>query len=595
MASRQQGSGLALPRREFRCEGSVPDRAVRLRWSHRAGRCWLPAARSGRVQPHSRRGLGVPRRGPRGLLGQSRQTGVLAGACTTGHLGARRWRSGVDRRPAGPAGCGRLGCVRDRVGERRSLDCPRGAVQDQPVHGHLAVPRPPLDATCRSHSAHSDVDKCGRSRGHLRYRSCRPKPAERPHRPGGDQHPGIRRLAPVVPPRGARQVPAGAGRARPAPVCGRQPRLPRTRVRQESGVAGAVVPAHLDNRATAPNARLPADLARGGDTEELHGARFPGVDGATLRQVSAAVGRYGPAPRPPARRHRRVPTVVHDRHAGSALHPHLLSRCVLGLQRQEEHVSSVPRYLAAYKRWAVASLMQRTSHIMAASEMTRDLLLERLQIPEHRITVVPHRGLDTETFAPTGIGAGTDSVAYVGKLTAAKGVDLLINAVRAVRAEGDRDIRLELLGPIGKADPDILALALDTDWVTLHEARPNSTIPEFLAGSSLFVMPSRAAPDHEEHDGRALFEAMSCGLVCVGSEVGVIPELLRGGRGYLFARDSLAGLTAALRAALEDNHGRRRSVELARHHILTELSLDAVAMSRIGCAYRTQVELHVSS
>lgn len=254
-----------------------------------------------------------------------------------------------------------------------------------------------------------------------------------------------------------------------------------------------------------------------------------------------------------------------------------------------------PRYLAAYKRWAVASLMQRTSHIMAASEMTRDLLLERLQIPEHRITVVPHRGLDTETFAPTGIGAGTDSVAYVGKLTAAKGVDLLINAVRAVRAEGDRDIRLELLGPIGKADPDILALALDTDWVTLHEARPNSTIPEFLAGSSLFVMPSRAAPDHEEHDGRALFEAMSCGLVCVGSEVGVIPELLRGGRGYLFARDSLAGLTAALRAALENNHGRRRSVELARHHILTELSLDAVAMSRIGCAYRTQVELHVSS
>jgi len=252
------------------------------------------------------------------------------------------------------------------------------------------------------------------------------------------------------------------------------------------------------------------------------------------------------------------------------------------------------RLLAAYKKWAVVSLLRRDSHIMAASEMTRDLLIEQLEIPEQRVTVVPHRGLDTQAFAPPAVPAVADSIAYVGKLTSAKGVDLLIKAVRAVRAEGDRDLQLKLLGPIGKADPAVLALARDNDWVTLHESRPNSTVPEFLAGSAIFVMPSRATPDHEEHDGRALFEAMSCGLICIGSAVGIIPELLRDGRGYLFARDSDDGLRAALRSALEDSAGRRRAADLARGHILAELSLDAVATSRIGCAYRTQLDRRVS-
>ena len=254
-----------------------------------------------------------------------------------------------------------------------------------------------------------------------------------------------------------------------------------------------------------------------------------------------------------------------------------------------------PRLLAAYKRWAIVSLMRRDTHIMASSEMTRDLLTGRLDIPHHRVSVVPHRGLDTRTFAPTARTPAADSVAYVGKLTVSKGVDLLIRAVCAVRAEGERDIRLELLGPIGEADPAVLQLVLDNDWVTLHEARPNSTIPDFLAGSAIFVMPSRATPDHEEHDGRALFEAMSCGLICIGSAVGIIPELLRDGRGYLFPGDSQPGLESALRAALTDSTGRRGTAELAREHIMAELSLDAVALSRIGSAYRTHAERRVSS
>jgi len=83
-------------------------------------------------------------------------------------------------------------------------------------------------------------------------------------------------------------------------------------------------------------------------------------------------------------------------------------------------------------------------------------------------------------------------------------------------------------------------------------------------------------------------------LICIGSAVGIIPELLRDGRGYLFARDSDDGLRAALRSALEDSAGRRRAADLARGHILAELSLDAVATSRIGCAYRTQLDRRVS-
>lgn len=76
---------------------------------------------------------------------------------------------------------------------------------------------------------------------------------------------------------------------------------------------------------------------------------------------------------------------------------------------------------------------------------------------------------------------------------------------------------------------------------------------------------------------------------------GIIPELLRGGRGYLFTQGSLPGLQAGPHAALADSQGQRRTATLARQHVLESLSLDAVASSRIGCAFRTQVEPRVSS
>ncbi len=113
---------------------------------------------------------------------------------------------------------------------------------------------------------------------------------------------------------------------------------------------------------------------------------------------------------------------------------------------------------------------------------------------------------------------------FVGSLSQRyKGLHVLLRALRLCANKGQR-LRLDVLGDGAyRAEYEQLAAELGVgDSVTFHGyvSRKQGVLQQ-LQESDLFVMPSLV-----EGLPRAMLEAMACGVPCVGSDIGGIPELL---------------------------------------------------------------------
>ncbi|MCK4356192.1 glycosyltransferase [Candidatus Bipolaricaulota bacterium] len=106
------------------------------------------------------------------------------------------------------------------------------------------------------------------------------------------------------------------------------------------------------------------------------------------------------------------------------------------------------------------------------------------------------------------------------------------------------------------------------DRVTMLGARTD--IPELLAASDLFVLPSRW-----EGLPLTIIEAMMAGLPVVASHVGGVAELVEDGvTGFLVPSEAPAALAEALRKLLEDSELRKRMGKAGREKALQDFTLD---------------------
>jgi glycosyltransferase involved in cell wall biosynthesis len=99
-----------------------------------------------------------------------------------------------------------------------------------------------------------------------------------------------------------------------------------------------------------------------------------------------------------------------------------------------------------------------------------------------------------------------------------------------------------------------------------------------LQACDLFAFPSRNEPDHQEHDGHALMEAMAVGLASVATRSGIIGELTDSEATH-FVRESVHGdLVAALRDVVV--HPERRAAMGRRARALAELRFGLESLAR---------------
>ncbi len=195
------------------------------------------------------------------------------------------------------------------------------------------------------------------------------------------------------------------------------------------------------------------------------------------------------------------------------------------------------------------------------SDVSRDMLLEE-GVDDARIQKV-WPGVDVERFsAGDGVRekyclAKDDFVLlFVGWLLPRKGIDYLLEAMRLLLNDDDIPTdKLQLLivgsGP-GRdrvnAIVDVLALQ---NHCTFAGSVPYEAMPAVYNSADCFVLPSIDTPTWKEQFGMSLIEAMACGLPCVGTQSGAIPEIAGPGAMLCPPEDGEA-LAAALKPLLHD-------------------------------------------
>ncbi len=208
----------------------------------------------------------------------------------------------------------------------------------------------------------------------------------------------------------------------------------------------------------------------------------------------------------------------------------------------------------------------------------------RTALPNTRVALVRNGVPAGEAHGPSVSGP----ILTVARLVEKKGLDLLVDAMVAVRA-AHRTATLHIIGdgPLREdleRRADMLGII---DAVTFLGAQPSTVVEEAYANAAMVVLPCRVAPDGDR-DGlpTVLVEAMSHAVPVISTDVVGIGELIHTGtNGLLVAPEDPCALARAIMALLDDpvyaealGRAGRQAVIEAYNPARSALALEAVFM-----------------
>lgn len=210
-----------------------------------------------------------------------------------------------------------------------------------------------------------------------------------------------------------------------------------------------------------------------------------------------------------------------------------------------------------FLRVSTADAVRRARIVIVPSESTARDLAELLPASKGKVRVVPHgisphRPPSEEALARVRARVGEGPfVLHVGTIQKRKNVDLLVRAVRLLRAEGLPQ-RAVLAGRRGwKSDAAFREIARDDAALWLGETGADD-LAALHALADVFCSPSGY-----EGFGLTVAEAMAAGVPVVASRNSSLPEVV-GDAGVLLDALTPEAIAAALRALLLDPDRRRR-------------------------------------
>jgi glycosyltransferase involved in cell wall biosynthesis len=208
------------------------------------------------------------------------------------------------------------------------------------------------------------------------------------------------------------------------------------------------------------------------------------------------------------------------------------------------------RELVTLRHMQTRQLLAAADQVVAPAEWVLRLL-QRLGLPPDKVTL-SRQGIAYPAVSPRPAHReGTLALVYVGRVEPAKGVHLLL---RALRALPDANITLHIYG-VTQGDAhaqyrrDLRAEAARDQRVTLHEPVGPGDVVSTIAQYDVLVAPSQQL----ETGPLVVLEAFAAGLPVVGSRLGGIAELVQdGGNGLLVEAGSVVGWSAAFERLLHD-------------------------------------------
>jgi len=197
----------------------------------------------------------------------------------------------------------------------------------------------------------------------------------------------------------------------------------------------------------------------------------------------------------------------------------------------------------------IRSLSRQVEAFLPVSEYYRDYMPRYLGIPAEKMHLVP-LGINMEGYSPRPPRrSGTFTIGYLARIAPEKGLHVLCEAYRALRATaGIGPSRLVAAGYLppehqGYLDEIVKKMrewGLDREFEYRGEVdRAQKTA--FLQGLDVFSVPTT----YEEPKGMFLLEALANGVPVVQPRRGAFPEIVRNtGGGLIVAADDPAALAA---------------------------------------------------
>jgi len=156
---------------------------------------------------------------------------------------------------------------------------------------------------------------------------------------------------------------------------------------------------------------------------------------------------------------------------------------------------------------------------------------------------------DDALFRPLSGVQRDQPLMFLGRLTPAKGVDVLLRALARLKEEGFTP-RLTVVGE-GHHEHALRQLVMTlglAEQVRFTGARRGVELARLLNSHQVLVVPSRPAPP--EALGMVALEAIACGCVVIGAHQGGLPEAI-GPCGVTFRSESDTDLALKIRQLLE--------------------------------------------
>lgn len=208
-------------------------------------------------------------------------------------------------------------------------------------------------------------------------------------------------------------------------------------------------------------------------------------------------------------------------------------------------------------------LYKFSTHAIVASSDDKNYIIKNYKISEDKISKISNY-IDTDLFTPNFQNDRfiNNKIVFVGRLNLQKNLHSLFDAISKTNLE------LHLYGD-GEQRKTLQKDFPNTNQFNFHGKVSNDSLPKIFSNFSIYILPS-----FYEGMPKTLLEAMACGLLCIGTDVKGINEVLSHNKnGILSKSTAKEDLSIALESISKvDAKKLQRS---ARQTILDKYSLEA--------------------
>ena len=229
------------------------------------------------------------------------------------------------------------------------------------------------------------------------------------------------------------------------------------------------------------------------------------------------------------------------------------------------------------ERW----LMRCGDLFLFESEFSAKTFERKIGAPSGLVRVV-HNGVSREEFEPVAPRPDATDLVFIGEMRMLKGVDLLINAVAALRRQG-RDVTATLVGD----GPDREAFQVQVDNLALGDIiqlKPATPARQAQAFGRTMVVPSRL-----DSLPYVVLEAAASGKPLITARVGGIPEIYGPLSDHLVPPDDSAALAQAIAQALDDPQAAADLADKLRERVAAEFTIEHMVDSTLA-AYQEALQ-----